>query len=45
MNTYCLFGIVLLLAYIFMREVNIKQINTKIDIYNCDKCNRKGKSV
>lgn len=30
--------VVLVLAYIFVREIDIKQLITKIDIYNCGKC-------
>ena len=45
MNTYCLVGIVVLLAYTFMMEVHVKQINTKIDIHHCDSAVEKVKAV
>ena len=34
MYIYCVSGIVVVSAHIFMREMDIEQIITKIDIYN-----------
>lgn len=34
----CGLGIVLVLAFLFMSEMDVKQIITKIDVYSCGKC-------
>lgn len=38
MNIKCGLGIVLVLAFLFMSEMDVKQIITKIDVYSCGKC-------